>query len=91
VILSMATGLAHGVRRSYWAIVGLEIGLMAQLALVAVGLGAALANSVPAFNVIKWIGVGYLVYLAIRQWRRGCTWSSRRNRRRWWPRRRRSG
>lgn len=64
----MATGLAHGVRRSYWAIVGLEIGLMAQLALVAVGLGAALANSAPAFNVIKRIGVSYLVYLAIRQW-----------------------
>jgi len=68
-ILSMATGLAHGVRRSYWTIIGLEIGLMAQLALVAVGLGAVLADSVLAFNVIKWIGVGYLVYLAIRQWR----------------------
>lgn len=68
-ILSMATGLAHGLRRSYWAIIGLEIGLMAQLALVAVGLGAVLADSVLAFNVIKWIGVGYLVYLAIRQWR----------------------
>jgi homoserine/homoserine lactone efflux protein len=68
-ILSMATGLAHGMRRSYWTIVGLEIGLMAQLSLVAVGLGAALANSVLAFNVIKWIGVVYLVYLAVRQWR----------------------
>jgi homoserine/homoserine lactone efflux protein len=68
-ILSMATGLAHGVRRSYWTIAGLEIGLMAQLVLVAVGLGAALANSVLAFNVIKWIGVVYLGYLAIRQWR----------------------
>jgi homoserine/homoserine lactone efflux protein len=68
-ILSMATGLAHGVRRSYWVIIGLEIGLMTQLALVAVGLGAVLADSVLAFNVIKWIGVGYLIYLAIRQWR----------------------
>ncbi|MET0702070.1 MAG: LysE family transporter [Mycobacterium sp.] len=68
-ILAMATGLAHGARRSYWTILGLEIGLIAQLALVAVGLGAALANSVLAFNVVKWIGVAYLIYLAIRQWR----------------------
>lgn len=68
-ILSMATGLKHGVRRTYWCIVGLEIGLMAQLALVAVGLGAALAKSVLAFNMIKWLGVLYLIYLAVRQWR----------------------
>jgi homoserine/homoserine lactone efflux protein len=68
-ILSMSTGLAHGVRRSYWSIVGLEIGLMAQLALVAVGLGAAIAKSILAFTVIKWLGVAYLIYLAFRQWR----------------------
>jgi homoserine/homoserine lactone efflux protein len=42
---------------------------MLQLALVAVGLGAAVASSVVAFNVVKWIGVLYLVYLAVRQWR----------------------
>jgi len=34
-----------------------------------VGLGAAVAQSVVAFTVIKWIGVVYLVYLAVRQWR----------------------
>ena len=68
-IQSMATGLTHGVRRGYWSILGLEVGLMLQLALVAVGLGAAVANSILAFNIIKWIGVAYLVYLAVRQWR----------------------
>ncbi|MCV7226769.1 LysE family transporter [Mycolicibacterium komossense] len=68
-ILSMATGLAQGVRRTYWSIFGLQIGLMTQLALVAIGLGAALANSVLAFTIIKWLGVLYLIYLAVRQWR----------------------
>ncbi|KAA0111801.1 homoserine/homoserine lactone efflux protein [Mycolicibacterium sp. P1-5] len=68
-IQSMATGLAHGLRRGYWSIMGLQIGLTLQLAAVAVGLGAAIARSVVAFTVIKWIGVGYLVYLAVRQWR----------------------
>ncbi len=68
-IQSMAIGLAHGVRRGYWSIAGLEIGLMVQLAVVALGLGAMLAASAAAFTVVKWIGVAYLVYLAVRQWR----------------------
>jgi len=68
-IQSMATGLTQGVRRGYWSILGLEVGLMLQLALVAIGLGAAVANSILAFNIIKWVGVAYLVYLAVRQWR----------------------
>ena len=29
----------------------------------------SVANSILAFNIIKWIGVAYLVYLAVRQWR----------------------
>jgi homoserine/homoserine lactone efflux protein len=68
-IQAMATGMSHGVRRGYWSIAGMEAGLMLQLALVAVGLGAAVASSIVAFNVVKWIGVLYLVYLAVRQWR----------------------
>jgi homoserine/homoserine lactone efflux protein len=68
-IQAMATGMTHGVRRGYWSIAGMEAGLMLQLALVAVGLGAAVASSIVAFNVVKWIGVLYLVYLAVRQWR----------------------
>ncbi|MGP4053396.1 LysE family transporter [Mycobacterium sp. 4D054] len=68
-VQSMATGMAHGVKRGYWSIAGLEVGLMLQLTLVAIGLGAAVANSVLAFTVIKWIGVAYLIYLAVRQWR----------------------
>ncbi|MDG4668842.1 LysE family transporter [Mycobacterium sp. 236(2023)] len=68
-VQSMATGLTHGVKRGYWSIFGLEVGLMLQLALVAVGLGAAVASSMVAFTVIKWLGVAYLAYLAVRQWR----------------------
>lgn len=68
-IQSMATGLSHGVRRGYWSILGLEIGLMLQLTLVAIGLGALVTNSIVAFNVVKWLGVAYLLYLAVRQWR----------------------
>lgn len=68
-IQSMATGLSHGLRRGWWSVAGLQIGLMTQLAVVAIGLGAAVSKSLVAFTVIKWIGVLYLIYLAVRQWR----------------------
>ncbi len=68
-IQSMSAGLAHGLARSYWSIVGQELGLLFQLTLVAAGLGAVVAKSIVAFTVIKFIGVAYLLYLAIRQWR----------------------
>lgn len=68
-IQSMSTGLTHGLHRGGWSIAGLQAGLMLQLALVAVGLGAAVAKSAAAFTVIKWLGVVYLLYLAVRQWR----------------------
>ena len=68
-VQSMATGLAHGLRRGAWSIAGLQVGLLLQLAIVAIGLGAAVAKSMTAFTVIKWAGVAYLVYLAVRQWR----------------------
>ncbi|WP_072688576.1 LysE family transporter [Rhodococcus marinonascens] len=68
-ILSMATGMRFGLRRGYWNIAGLQLGLLLQIALVSAGLGALLASSTLAFTVIKWLGVAYLVYLGIRQWR----------------------
>lgn len=68
-VQSMATGLSHGLRRGSWSIAGLQLGLLLQLAIVAVGLGAAVAKSMTAFTIIKWAGVVYLVYLAVRQWR----------------------
>ncbi|MNN59870.1 Homoserine/homoserine lactone efflux protein [compost metagenome] len=40
-----------------------------QIAIIAAGVGAVLAASATAFQVIKWFGVAYLVYLAYKQWR----------------------
>lgn len=68
-IASMSSGLSHGLRRGYWNILGLQLGLLLQVVIVAAGVGAILASSALAFTLIKWFGVGYLVYLGIRQWR----------------------
>lgn len=68
-IASMSCGLQYGFWRGYWNALGLQIALVAQIAVVAAGLGAVLAASELAFTLIKWFGVAYLVYLGIKQWR----------------------
>ncbi|MDD2049449.1 LysE family transporter [Pseudomonas putida] len=68
-IASMSCGLQYGFWRGYWNALGLQLGLVLQIAIIAAGVGAILAASATAFQVIKWFGVAYLVYLAVKQWR----------------------
>ncbi len=68
-IASMSAGLNHGFRYGYVTIFGLVLGIWTQLLVVGVGLGALVATSATAFTVVKWFGVGYLVWLGIAQWR----------------------
>ena len=68
-IASMSSGLQYGFWRGYWNALGLQLGLILQIAIIAAGVGAVLAASATAFQVIKWFGVAYLVYLAYKQWR----------------------
>jgi homoserine/homoserine lactone efflux protein len=65
----MSCGLQYGFWRGYWNALGLQIALVAQIAVVAAGLGAVLAASELAFTLIKWFGVAYLIYLGVKQWR----------------------
>jgi homoserine/homoserine lactone efflux protein len=68
-ISCMAAGLRYGFRRAVWNIGGLILGILFVLGIVAAGLGAILAASSLAFTIIKWLGVAYLVWLGIQQWR----------------------
>jgi homoserine/homoserine lactone efflux protein len=68
-IYAMSCGLNYGFRRGYVGTLGLIAGIWTALAIVAVGLGAVLAASTHAFTALKWLGVAYLVYLGIKQWR----------------------
>ncbi|MFF3442885.1 LysE family translocator [Streptosporangium sp. NPDC002721] len=45
---------------------GVEVGTMVHIAAAAAGLSYVIARSATLFNVIKWAGVAYLVYLGIR-------------------------
>jgi homoserine/homoserine lactone efflux protein len=68
-IASMSAGLNHGFKYGYVTIFGLVLGIWTQLLIVGAGLGALIAASNTAFTVVKWLGVGYLVWLGMAQWR----------------------
>lgn len=68
-ISAMASGLKYGFRQGYWTTIGLILGILCQLLIVGVGLGALLAASEVAFAIVKWLGVAYLVYLGVKQFR----------------------
>ncbi len=68
-VSTMASAARHGLRGSYFNLIGLELGLLFVLAVVASGLGALIVASAAAFTAVKWLGVAYLLYLGIQQLR----------------------
>jgi homoserine/homoserine lactone efflux protein len=72
-VAAMSAGLNHGFRRGYFTTFGLILGIWTQVLVVGAGLGALVAASSTAFGVVKWLGVAYLVWLGISQWRAPAT------------------
>jgi threonine/homoserine/homoserine lactone efflux protein len=61
----LRTATAEGPRRAAWAGLGILAGCLVWGAAVALGLGGLLAASEIAYNVLKWVGAGYLFWLGI--------------------------
>ncbi|MFH8132759.1 homoserine/homoserine lactone efflux protein [Pantoea osteomyelitidis] len=68
-INTMSTGISHGYRGATASIAGLQLGLALHIVLVGIGLGALFSQSLLAFEILKWAGAAYLVWLGIQQWR----------------------
>ena len=68
-ILSMSHGVRFGVRRTGATIFGLECGLVVILLIAGAGVGSLLVASEVAFNIVKFLGAGYLIYVGFSQWR----------------------
>lgn len=68
-VTSMSAGLRYGYGTALRAIIGLQAALIIQLAIVAAGLGALLATSAWAFDIVKFSGAAYLIWLGVQKWR----------------------
>ncbi|MCT9140532.1 LysE family translocator [Streptomyces violarus] len=65
-LLTLRNGLRHGMTRAVSASLGRFSAFALMVIVVAAGMGAVLATSEVAFNVIKWCGVAYLMFLGAR-------------------------
>ncbi|OSQ53168.1 LysE family translocator [Marivita geojedonensis] len=71
VIYTLAIGLGQGRWPSIWASLGCTIGIVPHLIAATLGLAAVLHTSAVLFNVVKFAGVAYLLWLAYHSLRSG--------------------
>ena len=69
VIYTIAAGLARGGRAGILAAFACTLGIIPHMLAAITGLAALLYASSLAFEVIKYAGVAYLLYLAWKTWR----------------------
>jgi threonine/homoserine/homoserine lactone efflux protein len=69
VLFIVSRGVALGRKAALATVAGNTIGAVTQLVLVALGLGSLLERSVALFNVVKFIGAAYLLWMGWHMWR----------------------
>lgn len=65
ILFVIGRSIAYGRLAGVLSVVGNALGMLPLLTLVALGVGALVAQSVVIFTAIKIVGAGYLVYLGI--------------------------
>nr|WP_272209920.1 LysE family transporter [Marinicella sp. W31]MDC2875764.1 LysE family transporter [Marinicella sp. W31] len=65
--------LVHGRRSAVLSSFGVGTSLMFHVSYTIMGLGLIISQSIMVFNVIKWTGAAYLIYLGIQSLRSGRT------------------
>lgn len=68
-IFTLAAALARGARSGVVAAAACTVALVPHTLAAVTGLAAVLHTSAVAFSVIKYLGVAYLLYLAVATWR----------------------
>jgi homoserine/homoserine lactone efflux protein len=69
VTLVISTGATRGVRAALVTVAGTSSGNALLLAAIALGLSWVLGHAVYLFELLRWLGVAYLLWLGVRAWR----------------------
>lgn len=69
MLLIMSSSARHGMRPALAAMAGCMTALIIMMSISAAGLGALLQASPAVFDLLRWIGAAYLVYLGVKSWR----------------------
>ena len=68
-MLVLSRTLASGPRAGLWAALGTQVGDFTQAMLAGLGVSTLLLRVPVAFEVLKWAGAAYLVWLGVAAWR----------------------
>ena len=69
----MRQSLVHGRRQAIITSVGIGSALMFHVSYTILGIGLIISQSIYLFNIVKWCGVAYLIYIGIKSLRAGKT------------------
>jgi len=69
VTLVIATGARQGIRAALVTVAGTSLGNAVLLAAIALGLSWVLQNAAALFEVLRFVGAAYLIWLGIQAWR----------------------
>lgn len=69
VSLIVANSIAHGGRRALVTVAGTSSAIVLHLTILAFGMTSVLLLLAEWFELLRWLGVAYLVYLGIQHWR----------------------
>ena len=69
VTLVIATGAREGMRAALTTVVGTTLGNAVLLAAIAFGLSWVVRNAATLFEILRWLGAAYLIWLGIQAWR----------------------
>ncbi len=68
VLLAVTNAVTHGIKPTVFAILGNVLGVILLAAITSAGLGALMQASELVFQLVKWGGGIYLIYLGLRLW-----------------------
>jgi homoserine/homoserine lactone efflux protein len=69
VTLVISTGATQGVRAALTTVAGTTLGNALLLLAIALGLNWVLSNAIILFEVLRWGGAAYLIWLGVQAWR----------------------
>ena len=69
VTLVISTGATRGVRAGLVTAAGTSVGNVALLTAIALGLSWVLENAGYLFDLMRWVGAAYLIWIGVQAWR----------------------
>jgi threonine/homoserine/homoserine lactone efflux protein len=73
VVYTVANALGGGWRRGVVAAIGCTLGIIPHMVAAALGLSGVMQAGAVMFETVRWVGVGYLIFMGVSMMRHGGT------------------